>query len=436
MSRVGVYTLGCSKNRVDSEHLMRQLEHGGWMVVPDAVEEDYPLDVLIVNTCGFIHDAREESIDFLLEALQAKEEGRLGKVLVMGCLSGRYREELEDTLPQADGFYGVNHIPLICAQLGVAYDPKLANERVLSTPAHYAYLKLSEGCDRRCSYCAIPLIRGSHVSVPEGELLAEASYLAEQGVKELNLVAQDTSFYGLDLTGKRELVGLMEKLCRIDGLEWIRLLYTYPQGFPTDVLRLMASEPKICHYLDIPLQHIDDKVLKAMRRNSTAAQVQQLIEDFRTFVPDICLRTTLMVGHPGEDKKAFDRLLAFVSATKFERLGAFMYSEEEGTYGALHLKDTVPERVKRKRYAALMELQKDISFAYNKGRVGSTCTVLADYVIRAEGQPPVVLGRSRREAPEVDGFIAVEGAQAPQPGAFMEVRIIRASAYDLYAEPV
>ena len=433
---VGVYTLGCSKNRVDSEHLMRQLEHGGWDVIPDAIEEDYPLDVLIVNTCGFIHDARTESIDFLLEALQAKSEGKLGKVLVMGCLSGRYHEDLAKELPQADGFFGVNDIPLVCAQMGIEYNPTLATQRVLSTPAHYAYLKLSEGCDRRCSYCAIPLIRGNHVSVPAEHLLAEARFLARQGVKELNLVAQDTSFYGLDLVGTRQLAGLMEQLCRIDGIEWIRLLYTYPQGFPRDVLRIMAQEPKICHYLDIPLQHIDDGVLKAMRRHTGGEETRQLIEDFRTFVPDICLRTTLMVGHPGEDERAFERLLAFVEEAKFERMGAFMYSEEEGTYGARHLKDTVPQTEKQRRYDALMGVQKGISFAYNKKRVGSVCTVLADYVVQAEGQPPLVLGRSRTEAPEVDGFVAVEGVDNPQPGTFMEVKITRASAYDVYGEPV
>lgn len=429
-----VYTLGCFKNRVDSEHLMRQLEYGGWEIIPDAVEEDYPLDVLVINTCGFIHPAREESINFILEALQAKEEGLLGQVLIMGCLSGRYKTELEKELPTADGFFGVNDIPRICAHMGVSYAPLLDCERVLSTPAHYAYLKISEGCDRGCAYCAIPLIRGNHLSRPKEALLAEARFLAAQGVKELNLVAQDTSFYGMDLTGKRELTGLMEDLCRIDDIEWIRLLYTYPQGFPRDVLRLMATEPKICHYVDIPLQHIADNVLGAMRRNTTRSETLQLIEDFRTFVPDICLRTTLMVGHPGEDEQAFRQLLDFVETTRFERMGAFTYSEEEGTYGARYLKDTVPEKVKQERYAALMELQKGISFAYNTSRVGSRCTLLADYVLVAEGEEPVVLGRSRAEAPEVDGYIVLERAGNTEPGTLVNVRITRATAYDLFAE--
>ncbi|NLA15221.1 MAG: 30S ribosomal protein S12 methylthiotransferase RimO [Bacteroidales bacterium] len=429
-----MYTLGCSKNRVDSEHLMRQLEHGGWEVIPDALEEDYPLDVLIINTCGFIHPAREESIQYILEALQAKEEGRLGRVLIMGCLSERYRAPLQKELPQADGLYGVNHIPALCASMGVPYVPHLDTQRVLSTPAHYAYLKISEGCDRGCAYCAIPLIRGNHLSRPKEALLAEARFLAAQGVKELNLVAQDTSFYGMDLTGKRELAGLMEDLCRINGIEWIRLLYTYPQGFPTDVLRLMAGEPKICHYVDIPLQHIADNVLEAMRRNTTRAETLRLIEDFRTLVPDICLRTTLMVGHPGEDEQAFRQLLDFVEQTRFEKLGAFTYSEEEGTYGAQFLKDSVPEKIKQDRYEALMELQKGISFAYNQSRVGSPCTLLVDYVITAEGRDPVALGRSRSEAPEVDGYIVLEQAKNTEPGTFLNVRITRATAYDLFAE--
>lgn len=445
--KVSVYTLGCSKNRVDSEHLMRQLENGGWDVIPDAGPEDYPLDVLVINTCGFIHDAREESVDHILEAIQAKEEGKIGRVLVMGCLSGRYKTSLEKEIPQADAFFGVDDLPLITASLGVRYDPVLSTERMLSTPAHYAYLKLSEGCDRGCAYCAIPLIRGGHVSRPRKQLVAEARSLAAQGVAELILVAQDTSYYGLDLTGKRELASLMEDLCRMDDIKRIRLLYTYPQGFPLDVLKLMAQEPKICKYVDIPLQHISDKVLTAMRRNTTKSETMQLIEDFRKFVPGICLRTTLMVGHPGEDEKAFSELLDFVKDAAFERMGAFTYSREEGTYGALHLKDTVPSKVKRERYGRLMELQQGISYACNRSRVGSVCSVLADYTIREEGNASAqgdvpdtpagkvtVLGRSQYEAPEVDGYVILENAPDVMPGTFVQARIVHANEYDLYAE--
>ncbi|HQN82045.1 MAG TPA: 30S ribosomal protein S12 methylthiotransferase RimO [Bacteroidales bacterium] len=434
--RVSVYTLGCSKNRVDSEHLMRQLKAGGCQVIPDATTEDFPLDALVINTCGFIHDAKEESINYILESLQAKEEGRLGEVLVMGCLSERYKKELEKEMPGVDAFFGVTDIPLIAAHLGVPYDPALATERVLSTPAHYAYLKLSEGCDRSCAYCAIPLIRGPHRSRPMKELLAEAGHLALQGVRELNLVAQDTSFYGLDLTGKRELATLMEGLCLIDGIDRIRLLYTYPQGFPLDVLRLMAREPKICQYVDIPLQHISDKVLKAMRRNTTKAETLRLIEDFRTFVPGLCLRTTLMVGHPGEDEQAFQELLDFVKEARFERMGAFTYSREEGTYGAKHLKDHVPAGIKRERYERLMELQKGNSLAYNRSRVGSVCSVLSDYLVIPEGRTrkPTVLGRTQYEAPEVDGYVILENAGGIVPGSIVKARITKADEYDLHAQ--
>lgn len=432
--KVSVYTLGCSKNRVDSEHLMQQLEAGGWEVVPDAVEEDYPLDVLIINTCGFIHDARQESVDYILEALQEKQNGRIGKVMVMGCLSQRYRKELEREIPEVDALFGVEDIPLITATLGVRYNPGLATQRVLSTPAHYAYLKLSEGCDRGCAYCAIPLIRGKHISRPKEDLIKEARFLAEQGVKELVLVAQDTSFYGLDLYGKRQLAELMESLCKIDSIQWIRLLYTYPQGFPVEVLKLMGTEKKICQYIDIPLQHVSDRVLSAMRRNTTKLQTLQLLEDFRKFVPGICIRTTLMVGHPGEGEKEFRELTGFVEEARFERMGAFMYSREEGTYGALHLKDTVPQKVKRERYARLMELQKGISFAYNQSRVGNSCNVLADYLISEDTNNRVtVLGRTQYEAPEVDGQIILENAPEVVPGTFVTALITKADEYDLYA---
>lgn len=447
--RAAVITMGCSKNRTDSEHLMRQLEGNGWQVVllPDEVDltldEDLPfLDVLLINTCGFIQDAKMESVECILAALEAKKHGRIKKVFVFGCLSGRYPSELVQELPQVDGFFGVHDNLALLDTLGAHFIPELACERVLSTPSHYAYLKISEGCDRRCAYCAIPIIRGSHVSRPMAQLVDEASFLVSQGVKELILVAQDTSFYGLDLSNKRTLAPLMESLCRIDGLEWIRVLYTYPQGFPLDVLALMAQEKKICQYVDIPLQHVSDKVLAAMRRNTTEAQTRQLIEDFRTYVPGICLRTTFMVGHPGEDAKAFNQLMDFVRQAAFERMGAFMYSQEEGTYGAAHYDDTVTERTKRSRYNRLMALQQDISAAYNRSRVGTSCRVLVDY----EATDPdtgqrYLMARSSKEAPEVDGQIIIPvsedmlraGIAIPKPGCFTQVHIDDADDYDLYA---
>jgi len=434
--KVSVLTLGCSKNRVDSEHLMRQLLSGGWQVIPDAPEEEYPLDVLIINTCGFIHDAKMESIECILEALEAKKKQQIGKVFVIGCLSGRYPSELGIEMPQVDAFFGVNDIPGVAQAMGVRFDPRLQAERLLSTPGHYAYLKLSEGCDRGCAYCAIPLIRGRHVSRPADQLIAEARNLAGEGVRELILVAQDTSYYGLDLTQKRELAPLMESLCRIDGIEWIRLLYTYPQGFPIDVLSLMAQEPKICQYVDIPLQHVSDKVLSAMRRNTTGAQTRELIEKFRIQVPGICLRTTFIVGHPGEDSAAFNELLDFVAEARFERMGAFMYSQEEGTYGAMNLEDRITEKVKASRYKRLMELQQDISYRYNLSRIGKTYRILVDSVLSGdeEVRGTVALGRTMYEAPEVDGQVIIENSVNLQEGVFAQAEIVGANEYDLYAK--
>ena len=440
MKRIQVVTMGCSKNRVDSEHLMRVLQERGYELVPENVDlASGGVDEVIINTCGFIQDAKEESINAILEAVEAKKAGLVQKVSVFGCLSQRYRQDLPPEIPEVDEWNGV----LTFDTLG----------RVLTTPKHYAYLKIAEGCDRSCSYCAIPMIRGPHVSVPMEQLVAEAKLLAAQGVKELIVIAQDTTFYGLDLYGKRMLGTLLAQLAAIDGIEWIRLHYSYPAGFPDDVLQVMADNPKICPYIDIPLQHSADKVLKMMRRGVTGRETRDLVARMRRMVPGVVLRTTLIVGHPGEGEAEFEDLLDFVRECRFERLGAFQYSEEEGTYGALHYKDDIPAEVKQERYDRLMELQSGISLAYNQSRVGSRVRVLVDS-LSADG---ILVCRSQTESPEVDGEILIDPASRlrdwaslaekcslnPIPsavtpdaliGQFIDVTITGADEYDLIAE--
>ena len=433
--RVRVVTMGCSKNRVDSEHLLMQLASAGWEVSPEEIPlEDAGVDVLVINTCGFILDAKEESVDAILEAVDAKKKGIVSRVYVMGCLSQRYSAELPAEIPEVDGFFGAFSTAPLLKALAVKPDPTLETRRYLTTPGHYAYLKISEGCDRKCSYCAIPGIRGPHVSVPEEKLLEEAAALADGGVKELIVIAQDTTFYGLDLYGERRLGRLLDRLTGISGIEWIRLLYSYPAAFPRDVLEIMASSPKICSYLDIPLQHSADPVLRAMRRSIDGAGTRRLVEDIRRAVPGIVLRTTMMVGHPGEGEEEFDDLLSFVRDSRFERLGAFAYSEEEGTWGAQNLKDAVPESVKQERLDELMELQASISLRYNESRIGSVERVLIDTCSPEEG---TCTGRTSREAPEVDGEVTVvcPGERPlPGPGSFVDVRVTGADEYDLTAE--
>lgn len=415
MKRIQVVTMGCSKNRVDSEHLMRVLQERGYELVPETVDlASGRVDEVIINTCGFIQDAKEESINAILEAVEAKKEGLVQKVSVFGCLSQRYRSELPPEIPEVDEWNGV----LTFDTLG----------RVLTTPKHYAYLKIAEGCDRSCSYCAIPMIRGPHVSVPMEQLVAESKLLAAQGVKELIVIAQDTTYYGLDLYGKRRLGELLARLAEIDGIEWIRLHYSYPAGFPEDVLRVMADNPKICPYIDIPLQHSADKVLAMMRRGVDGRQTRELVARMRQLVPGVVLRTTLIVGHPGEGEAEFRDLLDFVQECRFERLGAFQYSEEEGTYGAIHYKDDIPAEVKQERYDRLMELQSGISLAFNQSRVGTRTRVLVDSV-SGDG---ILVCRSQTESPEVDGEILIKG---PAPvGQFADVTITGADEYDLIAE--
>ena len=431
--RVRVVTMGCSKNRVDSEYLLMQLSAAGYGISPEEEElEDAGVDILIINTCGFILDAKEESVQAILEAVDAKKRGVISRLYVMGCLSQRYRSELPSEIPEVDGWFGAFSIDPLLQELSVRRNPALDTRRWLTTPGHYAYLKISEGCDRQCSYCAIPGIRGKHVSVPQEQLLDEAAALADQGVRELIVIAQDTTFYGLDLYGQRRLGSLLEKLSGIEGIEWIRLLYSYPASFPEDVLEIMASSPKMCRYLDIPLQHSADPVLKAMRRSIDADGTRRLVERIRKAVPDIALRTTMMVGHPGEGEKEFEDLLSFVSEYRFERLGAFAYSEEEGTWGAQNLKDTVPEAVKQERLDELMELQAGISLKYNESRIGSIERVLVDSCDPVEN---TFSGRTSRESPEVDGEVNVTcNGKLPVPGTFAEVRITGADEYDLTGE--
>ena len=432
--KVQLVTLGCSKNRVDSEHLLRQMFDTGIQISPEG--EDLAVanaDTIIINTCGFVKDAKQESIDAIFAAVDAKNRGYVKQVFVFGCLSQRYREELSESIPEVDGFFGAFDSFSVLEVLGEKWNPCLNNQRYLTTPPHYAFLKISEGCDRICSYCSIPLIRGAHISVPEDALLEEARYLAAKGVKELILVAQDTTYYGVDLYKERRLASLMDKLTTIDGIEWLRLHYSYPAAFPEAVLDVMANNPKVCKYLDIPLQHVNDKVLANMRRSVDGATTRALIEKFRKKVPGIVLRTTMIVGHPGEDKRAFRELLGFVEEARFERLGAFTYSEEEGTWGAQNLKDTIRQREKGERHAELMELQSRISFDFNRSRIGSVEKVIVD-----SEDDTVFVARSMKESPEVDGEILIGKDTLPKNlstgniiGTFVEVEIEKAGEYDL-----
>lgn len=429
-------TLGCSKNKVDTEHILSHVEDL-YEIVPEG--EDIPVDVILLNTCGFIGDAKEESVQAVLEAVEKKKRGEADKVIVFGCLSQRYADELPELIPEVDGWFGARDFDPVIRALGAEPDPEKRNHRYLTTPSHYAYLKISEGCDRRCSYCAIPFIRGAHKSVPMEDLVAEASRLADNGVKELIIIAQDTTFYGLDLYRRRALAELLQKLSEVDGIEWIRIHYSYPASFPEDVLDQMADNPKVCRYMDIPLQHISDKVLDNMHRHVTGAWTRELIGKMRERVPGVVLRTTMIVGHPGEGKRDFNELMDFVREARFERLGAFKYSEEEGTYGAENFKDSISARVKQERLDELMTLQSDISLSFNQSRVGTLEKVIVDDFVDG-----VFVCRSEFESPEVDGEILVKpdseviGDVDPYSliGEFMTVRVTGADEYDLIAEPV
>ena len=427
--RLQVVTLGCSKNTVDTEHLLSQVGHA-YEIVPEGREEK--VDVLLVNTCGFIGDAKEESIQAVLEAAERKKAGLADRLMVFGCLSQRYLSELPGLIPEVDAWFGARDLDPLVRALGVEPDAGRRHGRVLTGRAPgYAYLKISEGCDRRCSYCAIPFIRGAHRSVPMEELVEEARSLASQGVRELVVIAQDTTYYGLDLYRRRALAELLRRLSEVEGIEWIRIHYSYPADFPEDVLDEMAANPKVCPYLDIPLQHVSDRMLDMMHRHVDGAWTRALIRRMRDRVPGVVLRTTMIVGHPGETQEDFDELLDFIREARFERLGAFTYSEEEGTYGAEHFEDDVPREVKDARLDALMSLQKEISLEFNRSRVGSVERVLVDDWVDG-----ILVCRSRYESPDVDGEILVRYPSGSPVGSFVDVRIIGADEYDLIAEMV
>jgi ribosomal protein S12 methylthiotransferase len=436
MMKLQTLTLGCSKNKVDTEHILSQVE-SLYEIVPEG--EDVSVDVLLINTCGFIGDAKEESVQAILEAVERKNRGEVGKVIVFGCLSQRYGSELPDLISEVDEWFGAREFVPVIKALGGDASSEVITERYLTTPSHYAYLKISEGCDRRCSYCAIPFIRGAHKSVPMEKLVEEAEKLAEQGVKELIIIAQDTTYYGLDLYRRRALAELLQKLSEVEGIEWIRIHYSYPASFPEDVLDQMANNPKVCRYMDIPLQHISDKVLDNMHRHVTGAWTRELIQKMRDRVPGVVLRTTMIVGHPGEGKRDFNELLEFAKEARFERLGAFKYSEEEGTYGAENLKDSVSAKVKQERLDELMTLQSGISLDFNQSRVGSQVKVVVDDFVDG-----VFVCRSEFESPEVDGEILVKYDSAQMGpvdpysliGEFITVEITGADEYDLIAEVV
>ena len=423
---INVVTLGCSKNVYDSEVLMGQLKAGGKEVVHEKEG-----NIVVINTCGFINNAKEESINTILDYVQQKEAGLVDKVFVMGCLSERYKPDLEKEIPDVDQYFGTSELPALLKVLGADYKHELIGERLTTTPKNYAYLKISEGCDRPCSFCAIPLMRGAHISTPIDDLVIEAEKLAAKGVKELILIAQDITYYGLDLYKKRALADLLRALVKVEGIEWIRIHYAFPTGFPMDVLEVMKTEPKICNYLDIPLQHISDKILTSMKRGTTQEKTTKLLKKFREAVPEMAIRTTLIVGYPGETEEDFQKLKDFVKVMRFDRLGCFTYSHEENTT-AYELTDDVPEEVKLQRANEIMELQSQISWELNQEKVGKTFRCLID---RKEGN--YFVGRTEYDSPDVDNEVLIDAKKHyVKIGDFTDVKIIEAADYDLYGEPV
>ena len=424
--QVDIVTMGCSKNLVDSELLKKQLEANGFACVHDAPRPQG--EIVVVNTCGFIADAKEESINTILELAQAKDEGKIKRLYVMGCLSQRYKSDLEREIPQVDHYFGKFDYMNLLRELGKEEIATCIGKRSITTPSHYAYLKISEGCDRHCAYCAIPVITGRHKSRPKAEILAEVRDLVAMGVKELQVIAQELTYYGLDLDGRHGIADLIREIAEIDGVEWIRLHYAYPMQFPTDLLDVMRENPKVCRYLDIALQHISDPVLKRMRRHVTKAETMQLIEQIRAAVPGIHLRTTLMVGFPGETERDFEQLLEFVRWARFELMGAFAYSEEEDTYSGMHYEDDVPPEVKEQRLSRLMALQQDISAEMQAGKIGQTFKVIID---RKEGD--YYVGRSEFSSPEVDPEVLIPASENRlRRGHFYNVRITDSDEFDLY----
>lgn len=427
---IDIITLGCSKNLVDSEMLMKQLSANGYEVRHDPEKSEG--SIVVINTCGFIGDAKEESINMILEFAEAKEEGCLDKLFVMGCLSERYLKDLQMEIPQVDKYYGKFNWQELINDLGKNYFDEYKDRRILTTPSHYAYLKIGEGCNRHCAYCAIPIITGKYKSRPIEDILAEVEYLVSMGVKEFQVIAQDLTYYGTDLYKKPALPELVERMAKINGVEWIRLHYAYPTHFPYDLLRVMRENSNVCKYLDIALQHISNSVLKNMRRNITSEETYELLETMRREVPGIHLRTTLMVGFPGETEQDFEELKDFVRKARFERMGAFAYSEEDGTYAADHYEDNIPEEVKQARLDELMELQQEISAEVSESKIGQTLKVIID---RIEGE--YYIGRTEFDSPEVDPEVLIpcEGNEL-ETGEFYNVRITGADDFDLYGEIV
>lgn len=424
-NKINVVTLGCSKNIYDSEVLMGQLKANDKAVVHE--EEG---NVVVINTCGFIANAKQQSINTILEFVQKKEAGAVDKVFVTGCLSERYKPDLQKEIPNVDAYFGTSELPNLLKALGADYKHELLGERLTTTPKNYAYLKIAEGCDRPCSFCAIPLMRGKHKSKPIEELVSEAGNLAANGVKELILIAQDLTYYGLDLYKKRNLAALLQALAAVEGIEWIRLHYAFPTGFPMDVLTVMQREPKICNYLDIPLQHISDKILKSMRRGTTQRKTTDLIHSFRETVPEMAIRTTLIVGYPGETQEDFETLKQWVTDMRFERLGCFTYSHEENTH-AYSLEDNVPEEIKQQRANAIMEIQSQISWEMNQRFVGKTLRCIID---RKEGN--YFVGRTEYDSPDVDNEVLIDAREHyVKQGEFVSVTITEAADFDLYGVP-
>lgn len=425
-NKINVVTLGCSKNVYDSEVLMGQLKANG-----KAVAHEDEGNIVVINTCGFIDNAKEESVNTILDFVQKKEAGDVDKVFVTGCLSERYKPDLVKEIPNVDQYFGTTELPQLLKALGADYKHELIGERLTTTPKNYAYLKIAEGCDRPCSFCAIPLMRGKHRSTPIEDLVVEAEKLAANGVKELILIAQDLTYYGLDLYKKRNLAELLKALVKVEGIEWIRLHYAFPTGFPMDVLEVMKNEPKICNYLDIPLQHISDKILKSMRRGTTQAKTTKLLQQFREAVPNMAIRTTLIVGYPGETEEDFQILKQWVEAMRFERLGCFTYSHEENTH-AYNLEDDVPQEIKQARANEIMELQSQISWELNQAKIGQTLRVIID---RKEGQHFV--GRTEFDSPDVDNEVLIDATKVYlKTGEYTTVTITDAADFDLYAEVV
>ena len=423
-NRINVVTLGCSKNVYDSEVLMGQLKASG----KDVVHEEEG-NIVVINTCGFINNAKEESVNTILEYMQKKEDGDVDKVFVTGCLSERYKPDLQKEIPNVDEYFGTTELPGLLKALGADYKHELIGERLTTTPKNYAYLKIAEGCDRPCSFCAIPLMRGKHKSTPIEEIVIEAEKLAAKGVKELILIAQDLTYYGLDLYKKRNLAELLKELVKVEGIDWIRLHYAFPTGFPMDVLEVMNNEPKVCNYLDIPLQHISDDLLKSMRRGTTKEKTTKLIKEFRSAVPEMTIRTTLIVGYPGETKAHFEELKKWVQDMRFERLGCFTYSHEENTH-AYNLEDDVPEDVKQERANEIMEIQSQISWELNQQKIGQEFKVVID---RKEGN--YFVGRTEFDSPDVDNEVLIDATKTYlKTGEFATVKIIEAADFDLYGE--